>query len=204
MRSLSTTLLFTILGVFPVAAQSIVVTPFIGKSIPTRSALVDTSGLAGMGPKAHTLYGLRLVREFSPRFALDLSTAVGHGEFSVLVGQAASSVLMADLRGRLRVAGRDADGATQLSLLFGGGYTRYNNGFYRYAADYQTYDGEGTLTGVGGLHFSIRRQRLGTIELEVVDRVHGSGIRVLDTLSPKLPHRTQHDLTFAIGYKLPL
>lgn len=204
MRSLSTAVLLTVLGVLPAAAQSISITPFIGKTIPTRSALVDTSGLAGMGPKAHTLYGLRLVRELSPRFALDLSTAVGHGEFSVLVGQAASSLLMADLRGRFRVAGREAADATQLSLLFGGGYTRYNNGYYRYAADYETFDGEGTWTGVGGLHLAIRRPRLGTIELEVVDRVHGSGIRVLDTLSPKLPHRTQHDLTVTIGYVLPL
>jgi hypothetical protein len=204
MRTIRTTLLLVLLGATPAAAQSISVTPFIGKTIPTRSALIDTSGLAGIGPKAHTLYGLRVVREFSPRFALDLSTAVGHGEFSVLVGQAASSVLMADLRGRLRVAGRDTESSTQLSLLLGGGYTRYNNGYYRYAADYQYFDGEGTWTGVGGLHFAIRRPRLGTIELEVVDRVHASGIRVLDTLSPKLPHRTQHDLTVAVGYKLPI
>jgi hypothetical protein len=204
MRSHSVTLVLTLFGVLPVAAQSISITPFIGKTIPTRSALIDTSGLAGMGPKAHTLYGLRLVREFSPRFSLDLSTAVGHGEFSVLVGQAASSVLMADLRGRLRVVGRDSDNTTQLSLLLGGGYTRYNNGYYRYAADYQYFEGEGTWTGVGGLHLAVRRPHFGTIELEVVDRVHASGINVLDTLSPKLPHRTQHDLTVAVGYKLPI
>src|SRR5690606_37961761 len=116
-------------------AAQVEVTPFIGAAIPTRSLVVDTAAGLVFRTRPHTLYGLRAGTALSERLAVEAVLAVGSGSLEGIgadVFEFGSTMLLADLRGRLRVAGGREAG---LVLVGGIGYTDHDVSFLAVAEE---------------------------------------------------------------------
>lgn len=198
---LAALLALPLLAARPLAAQ-VEVTPFVGAAIPTRSLVVDTAGGLVFRMRAHTLYGLRVGAALSERLAIEVALAAGPGSLEGIgadVFDFGSTMLLADLRGRLRIAG---DGDAGLVFVGGIGYTDHDVSFLAVAEEVGYGSFKGRLTGVAGLGFESRLGRRLRVSLDLLDRIHAQGIDAPGVVEGV--EKTQHDVVVSAGLRLPL
>jgi hypothetical protein len=186
-------------GSTSLAAQKVTLTPYVGRILPMRSLALDSNSSIGIRSGPHTIVGLRAGLPLSDRTTLELGAAIGTGKLVVLVYEPTSSVVLADLRARVRMLSLGA--GSDLSLLVGGGYIKYSD-VYSDLTDVAYSGGrEGTLTGSAGFAFRFRRPGLGTFTVDVADLIHASGTK---GFLPDAQQRLQHDVAVSAGYVIPL
>jgi len=176
------------------------VSPFIGAMIPANTLLIETSGGGYIRMKTHTIYGLDLQHNLSPRLGVDIVLATGTGSMEVVGGstalELASTAFIADLRGRLRLMGEEDN---NLGLVLGVGYTDFNSGLFDFAHETDAGTFLGRLTGIAGVDLHGRlTDRIG-LKAVFVDRVHVSGLSINGISGPGNVDKTQNDLTITGG-----
>lgn len=185
----------------PLAAQ-VEVTPFIGAAIPTRSLVVDTAAGLVFRMRPHTLYGLRAGTALSERLTVEAALAVGSGSLEGIgadVFEFGSTMFLADLRGRLRIAGGREAG---LVLVGGIGYTDQDVSFLAVAEEVGYGSFQGKVTGIAGVGVEGRLGGRLRVSLDLLDRIHAQGIE-----APGLVEgvkKTQHDVVVTAGVSVPL
>ncbi len=180
------------------------ITPFVGASVPTKTLLMSTSGTTTLiRNQTHTLYGLGVAASFSKRFGAELVAGAGSGRIEVVSSTAielASTLLMADLRGKVRIAGGDQ---SNIGLLAGVGYTTQKIGLFDFAKRTNAGEFKGKLTGVVGLSFGAALSDRLHLSVEMVDRIREQGV-VLTATTVGLVEPTQHDVAVTAGLSFPL
>lgn len=150
----------------------------------------------------HSLYGLALGTTVSDKLGVELVLGAGSGELELVGGTAIkleSTTLLADLRGRIGIAGGED---ASLGLVFGGGYTNYKVGLFDLADENDQGAFLGRLTGVGGLDVRAGLSDRVKLTVSALDRIHISGL-AFDGIGEG-SEKTQHDLTFTAGLRFPL
>ena len=180
------------------------VTPFAGVTVPHQTLLIEESGSSLFKNAHHKLFGIALGMPVANRFGLDLAVAYGNGELELVGGvatQLASSVIIADLKGRLQLLGGDD---ASLGLIAGVGFTQFRNGLFD-ALNVQDEDTElsATIAGLVGLGVRARLSDRMWLTVDGVDRIHDHGIEVPGGLGT-FEEEMQHDLTFTAGLTFPL
>ena len=112
----------------------------------------------------------------------------------------ASTLLMADLRGKVRIAGGDQ---SHIGVLGGIGYTTQKIGLFDFAKRTNAGEFKGKLTGVVGLSFGAALSDRLHLSTEIVDRIREQGA-VLTGTSTGLNEPTQHDVVITAGLSFPL
>jgi hypothetical protein len=167
--------------------------------IPTKSLLLDTNGFSYFRMSTHTLYGLALSTEMSPKMGLEVVLGAGTGKLEIESGSTllalSSTMYMADLRGTLRLAGSDD---SSLHLVLGAGYTDFALGLLDLTdeADQGTFIGR--LTGVAGAELRNRFSDRVRLNVSIVDRIHVQGLGVNLGLS-EVSEKTQNDICATAG-----
>jgi hypothetical protein len=201
-------MLALILGLFlvpsrPAGAKSLEVTPFLGAMIPANSLFLQDGGGTYIRFQTHTVYGLALSCPMKDKIGLELVLGTGTGKLELVGGSTAfnlaSTLFMADLRGRVRLLGNEQ---SNLAGVLGVGYTDFNIGIFDLAheTDQGTYIGR--LTGIAGaeVHGSLSDQMHLTIS--IVDRIHESGVGLNAGLTGS--KKTQNDIVATAGLSFPL
>ncbi|TMQ66077.1 MAG: hypothetical protein E6K79_04245 [Candidatus Eisenbacteria bacterium] len=180
------------------------VTPFVGASVPTKTLLMVTSGSTALiRNRTHTVYGLGVGASFGKRFGAELVAGAGSGTIEV-VGttsiELASTLLLADLRGKVRIAGGDQG---NIGILGGIGYTTQKIGLFDFAKRTDAGEFKGKLTGVVGLSFGAALSDRLHLSMEMVDRIRQQGAELTATTTG-LVEPTQHDVMITAGLSFPL
>jgi len=186
------------------AAAGTEVTPFVGIIAPTQNLMTGPSALYRMGD--HSVYGLTIGRAVAERFGVELALGAGSGHLEAIGGDAfefGSTVLIADLRGRFRLAG---DASTSLGLVVGGAYTNYKVGYFDFAEDQLDEDVfDPTFGGVAGLDVRAGLSDRLALTVTALDRFHGSGVNTdSEALGTEIEDKSQHDFMFTAGLKFEL
>ena len=179
------------------------ITPFVGASVPTKTLYISTSGPAIIRNKTHTVYGLAVGTSISGRFGAELVAGAGAGEIELVGTDAiglASTLLFADLRGKVRVAGGDQ---AHIGLVAGVGYTTQKIGLFDYAKRNDTGEFKGKLTGIAGVSFGAALSDRLKLSMEIVDRIREQGI-VVNGSTTGLVEPTQHDVAITAGLSFAL
>ena len=179
------------------------ITPFIGASVPTRALHIQIAGATLIRNTTHTVYGLALGTSFTDRFGAELVLGAGSGSIEVIGGSdvldIASTLLIADARGRFRIAGGDQ---ANIGLVGGVGYTTQKIALFDYAELTDAGKFEGKLTGILGLSFGAALSDRLRLSMEMVDRIREPGIVLTGATGLREP--TQHDVTVTAGLSFPL
>ncbi len=173
----------------------------MGMALTTRNLVFDTAGVAYVRMPSHAVYGLRLGTAVSERLRVELALFGGSGAMELYNGDDLAfdfTMLAADLRGRLRVAGGES---AALALVGGVGYTHYDVGFWQASEEVDSGSLEGKVTGVVGLGLDAKVGSRLRLSVDVLDRIHAQG---LDLLGAPVIEYTQHDLLIAAGLAFPL
>ena len=184
------------------AKAAVDITPFIGAMVPLRSLYIDKSGPTLIRNTTHTVYGLGVGTSLAGRFGVELVAGAGSGKIEVVSVSAlnlASTLLFADLRGKVRIAGGDQ---ANIGIVGGVGYTTQKIGLFDYAKISDTGEFKGKVTGVAGLSFGAALSDRLHLAMEMVDRIRRQGV-VVDGAT-NLTEPTQHDLTITAGLSFPL
>jgi len=180
------------------------ITPFVGASVPTKTLIMLTSGSSSIiRNQTHTVYGLGVGASFGKRFGAELVAGAGSGKIEVVGGTAlelASTLLLADLRGKVRIAGGDQ---SSVGLVAGVGYTTQKIGLFDFAKRTDAGEFKGKLTGVVGLSFAAALSDRLHLSMEMVDRIREQGV-VLTGTTTGLVEPTQHDVVITAGLSFPL
>jgi len=201
-------MLALILGLFlatsrPADAKSLEVTPFLGAMIPANSLFLQDGGGTYIRFQTHTVYGLALSCPMKDKIGLEVVLGTGTGKLELVGGTIAplaSTLFMADLRGRVRLLGNEQ---SHLAGVLGVGYTDFNVGLFDLAHE----TGQGTylgrLTGIVGaeVHGSVSDQM--HLNISIVDRIHESGV-ALYTGGLTGSKKTQNDIVATAGLSFPL
>lgn len=187
-----------------VPAMELEITPFAGVTVPNQALLIDATGSGYFHNTTHKIFGLALSTPVASRFAVELTTALGDGEMELVGTDAvriASSVVLADLRGKLRLLGGDD---AQVSLIAGVGYTQFRNGLFD-ALNQQDEDTQyaATIAGIAGLGLRARLTDRLFITVDAVDRIHEHGVDTPAGLTG-FEEEMQHDMTLTAGLTFPL
>lgn len=192
--------LFLILTIAPLrpAFAAMEVTPFVGAMIPAKTQLMVSSGASYLRMQTHTVYGLTLGTNLSESAGLEVVLGAGTGKLELVGGalvELASTVFIADLRGRLRLLGGSQ---SSLSAVLGVGYTDFNIGLFDIAKETNQGSFVGRVTGVAGAE--VRSDLSDRVHLNVtmVDRIHGSGVG-LNLFGEEVVEKLQHDITVTAG-----
>ena len=189
----------TVLLLAPRPAAALEVTPFAGTMMPVKTLVMAPSTYLRMSD--HSVYGLSLGTSVSENLGVELAIAGGSGEIEVVGATALkleSTMLLADLRGRIGVAGGED---ASLGLVAGVGYTNFKIGLFDFAEENDQGKFLGRLTGVGGLDVRASLSDRVKLTVSALDRIHVQGVGLdLGEASEK----TQHDLTFTAGLRFPL
>ena len=178
------------------------ITPFVGASVPTKTLFMSGSSTL-IRNQTHTVYGLGVGASFSRRFGAEVVAAAGTGSIEVVGStalQLASTLLLADLRGKVRIAGGDQ---SNIGLVAGVGYTTQKIGLFDFAKRTNAGEFKGKLTAVLGLSFGAALSDRLHLSMEMVDRIREQGI-VLTGTSTGLVEPTQHDVVVTAGLSFPL
>jgi len=179
------------------------VTPYIGASVPTKSLILSSSGSGAiLRNSTYTVYGLGISHSMSERFGLELVLGAGTGNIEIVSSgalQLASTLLMADVRGKYRIVGGDD---AHIGLVAGVGYTQQKVGLFDYAQTNDLGDFKAKLTGIYGLSFDSRLSDQLNLSMEMVDRIREQGAELTGLTGVKAP--TQHDITITAGLSFPL
>jgi hypothetical protein len=200
--------LIVILGLFivtsrPALAKSLEVTPFVGAMIPANSLFLESGGGSYIRMQTHTAYGLSLSCPKKDKIGLEVVLGTGTGKMELVGGttafQLASTLFMADLRGRFRLLGSEQ---SHLAGVLGVGYTDFNLGIFDLAHE----TGQGTyigrVTGIAGaeIHGSVSDQL--RLNIGLVDRIHAPGVGL--NVGSDGSRKTQNDLVATLGLTFPL
>ena len=198
-RSLASVALLALMF-FPLrpARAALEVTPFIGAMIPAKTQLMLSDGSAYLRMQTHTVYGLTLGTSLNEKAGLEFVLGAGTGKLELVGGTAfelASTVYIADVRGRLRLLG---DSQSSLSAVLGVGYTDFSIGLFDLAEETDLGSFIGRATGVAGAE--VRSDLSDRVHLNVtlVDRVHDSGVG-LNLFGSEVVQKTQNDITVTAG-----
>lgn len=151
-----------------------------------------------------TVFGLALAREFSPGMALELVGGAGKGSFEAVSGgeliETGTTLWFTDLRGRVALVRK---GDTQLAVIGGVGYSRYQSGLFEAATEIDPdTKWKGTFTGIAGLGVKARLSGRIRLTVDVMDRIHPQGIDAPGLGA--LVEKTQHDIMVSAGLSFPL
>lgn len=194
-------------GTASTAHAQLSITPFIGEMVPLNNMLTDTTGGSGTYYRlnAHTVFGLRLAKQMSPGFALQLQAGTGKGTFEAVSGPTpialASTVWFADLRGRLRILGNND---ANLGVLVGAGWTQFKMGLFDAAHELDSGTKlAGRVTGIVG--FGMRAHLVGdaAFTADLTDRIHEQSVDAA-FISSAVIKPMQHDLSVTFGLNFPL
>lgn len=177
------------------------VIPHMGAMVPTNSMIVtDVSTWFRM--ETHTVYGIGVGTNITPGVGIEAVLAVGTGSLEgagTIIAEVASTMFLADLRARLRVAG---DSRSHLAIILGAGYTDFDTGLFDAADASGIGVYQGRLTGVAGAGLRTGlADRLG-LRLEIVDRVHEQGGKLFGASG--FSEKTQNDVVATIGLSYEL
>lgn len=199
-RSLATVALLA-LTLFPLrpAHAAMDVTPFIGAMIPAKTQFMDGTGAAYFRMQTHTVYGLTLGSSLSDKLGMEVVLGTGTGKLELVGGstaiELASTIYLADLRGRLRLLG---DSQSSLSGVVGVGYTDFAVGLFDLAEETELGTFIGRVTGVVGAEIQNSFSDRVRLNVTMVDRIHASGI-ALDSFGGEPIKKTQNDITITAG-----
>jgi len=185
------------------ANAAVDITPFAGASVPTRTLYISSSGPTLIRNLNHTVYGLGVGTSLAGRFGAELIAGVGSGKIEAVGTTAielASTLLLADLRAKVRIAGGDQ---ANIGLLAGVGYTTQKIGLFDYAKRTDTGEFKGKVTGVVGLSFGAALSDRLHLSMEMADRIREQGI-VVNGTTTGLTEPTQHDVMITAGLSFPL
>lgn len=178
-------------------------TPFVGAMIPANSQLLITSGSSYIRMQTHTVYGLSIGCPLKDKIGGELVLAAGTGKMEIVGGSAAlplaSTVFMADLRGRMRLLGTER---SSLSGVLGIGYTDFNSGLFDLAHETDQGTFIGRLTGVAGVEVHGDLTDQARLNIGLVDRVHVSGVGL--NIGTDGSEKTQNDLVATAGLTFAL
>ena len=110
------------------------------------------------------------------------------------------TLLLADLRGKVRIAGGDQG---NIGILGGIGYTTQKIGLFDFAKRTDAGEFKGKLTGVVGLSFGAALSDRLHLSMEMVDRIRQQGAELTATTTG-LVEPTQHDVMITAGLSFPL
>lgn len=174
-------------------------TPFVGAMIPTKSLILETSSFTYIRMSTHTVYGLALRSEMSPKMGLEVVLGAGTGKMELEGGSQffslSSTMYMADLRGTLRLAGGDD---SSLHAVVGAGYTDFSVGLFDLADETDQGTFIGRLTGVAGAEVRNKLSDRLRLNVSIVDRIHVQGAG-LNLGSPTISEKTQNDICATAG-----
>ena len=199
-RSLAVAALLTLMAV-PThrAFAAIDVTPFMGAMIPANTQLIEPSSSTWIRMQTHTAYGLMLSTSMTPKCGLEVVLGTGTGKMELVGGtqvlSLATTLFMADLRGRLQLMGGDR---AQLSAVLGVGYTDFNSGLFDVAHETNVGTFIGRLTGVAGAEIRSDLSDRVRLNVTMVDRIHDAGIG-LNLGGSGVVEKTQNDLVTTAG-----
>lgn len=198
-RSLASVALLalTLLPLRP-AQAAMDVTPWMGAMIPAKTQFMDATGAAYLRMQTHTVYGLTLGSSLSEKLGVEVVLGTGTGKLELVGGTAfslASTVYIADLRGRLRLLG---DSQSSLSGVVGVGYTDFATGLFDIAEETDQGTFIGRVTGVVGAEVQSSLSDRVRLNVTMVDRIHASGIG-LDLFGGEPVRKTQNDITITAG-----
>jgi hypothetical protein len=183
------------------SARAVDLTPYVGAVVPTKTMVISSSTFIRM--QTHTVYGIAASTPLAGRIGLELAAGVGTGKMELVAGldlEFASTLLLADARARVRLAGGEQ---THVALLAGVGYTRYKVGYFDYANEVDDETKlKGELTGLVGIGV---RGALGDrmrLSIDAMDRIHDTGIELPSVPGARIA--TQHDIMFTAGLTFPL
>lgn len=185
------------------SAMEFEITPFTGAVVPNQTSIISSNGSSAFRNHTHLLLGVAVSTPVASWLDLELAGAVGGGETEVVgatANEIASSLLIGDLRARVRMVGGDN---AELGLLAGVGWTQFRSALFDVFGELSTdIKLEGKLTGVVGLGLRARLSERLRLTFDAVDRIHDNGLEG-DTLTG-LIQPTQHDIAVTAGLTFPL